>query len=109
MFMFVKLMQSEISIKLMFMFMLILGYQYSLHLRRLRKSMWFCICPPDAICDVHDGYCSLKSYEMNTFVNCRLHKHFESIVSSEDIGLAKRSKSKFILFNEFYLFTKTFA
>ncbi|KAL2514651.1 U-box domain-containing protein 44 [Forsythia ovata] len=33
----------------------------SLHLCKLRKSKWFCIPPTDAVCEVHDGYCSVKS------------------------------------------------
>ncbi|KAL2491726.1 U-box domain-containing protein 44 [Abeliophyllum distichum] len=33
----------------------------SLHLSKLRKSKWFCIPPTDAVCEVHDGYCSVKS------------------------------------------------
>lgn len=35
--------------------------QNSLHLSKSRKSKWFCIPPTEAVCEVHDGYCSVKS------------------------------------------------
>ncbi|XP_020550597.1 U-box domain-containing protein 44-like [Sesamum indicum] len=36
--------------------------QNSFHLSKSRKMKWLCIPPPeDALCEVHDGYCSAKS------------------------------------------------
>ncbi|KAK4414529.1 hypothetical protein Salat_2865900 [Sesamum alatum] len=36
--------------------------QNSFHLSKSRKMKWLCLPPPaDALCEVHDGYCSVKS------------------------------------------------
>ncbi|CAA3022577.1 U-box domain-containing 44-like [Olea europaea subsp. europaea] len=35
--------------------------QNSLHLSKSRKSKWFCIPHTESVCEVHDGYCSIKS------------------------------------------------
>ncbi|KAF5742441.1 hypothetical protein HS088_TW09G00489 [Tripterygium wilfordii] len=35
--------------------------QSSLSLRKSRKSRWLCIPPADAFCEVHDGYCHVKT------------------------------------------------